>query len=556
MQIQPTLHTINQLLSGRLFRIPDYQRPYSWSPRQRLDLFHDIEQVAEKGGDHFFSTIVGFESDKIRISATQFDVIEVVDGQQRLTTLTILWKALEKGLSEEDKIEARLKNEIAELLVKTDNVNVVLLQTNFDSCDIFLNYVRDGEIPEGDDEPETLAEQNIVDAIAECEDFVAAWQDKTGTSLVELVDILRNRFYAIFYALGDESVVYKIFEVMNSRGLIVSWIDKLKSYLMGVVYEGLSKKAASPAINEIKATWQNIFRILGCDDDDTSEIVRFAGTMYAGTLQNRPMSEAQAVDTLVSACAGDPKKATKVAKWLLKVTRAHSQIVSNVRWKGFSGTLHPRTVGMALRMRRFDDKDSNRIYAAWEKVSFRIYGLARGNARKKRDDFFKLAWRILNEKIGADEIIAVLDEIGREFPIKNVVEELRATNCYKGWQEELRYLFFRYEEHLAKAQGQIIPTSVWGKIWAAEVSTTIEHIYPKSKRRSDSHYLGNLMLLPPGLNSSLGASLPKVKRDRYKETGLLHALDTAKSIRNGKWRTSDVKKRETALIKWVEKEWG
>jgi hypothetical protein len=49
MKIQPQLLTLDQLLQGRLFRIPEYQRSYSWGAKQRADLFSDILRLAARG---------------------------------------------------------------------------------------------------------------------------------------------------------------------------------------------------------------------------------------------------------------------------------------------------------------------------------------------------------------------------------------------------------------------------------------------------------------------------------------------------------------------------
>ncbi len=62
--IQPKYQTLNELFSDRVFRIPRYQRFYSWETKQREDLFSDIRELAEKGEDrhHFMATIVCFRT--------------------------------------------------------------------------------------------------------------------------------------------------------------------------------------------------------------------------------------------------------------------------------------------------------------------------------------------------------------------------------------------------------------------------------------------------------------------------------------------------------------
>ena len=120
--------------------------------------------------------------------------------------------------------------ELSELLVKGDELNLLLLQTNHDSSHLFSDYIRDGTIPTTD--AQTSADQNITDAIRESEAFVVRWAE-SGKSLVDLIGVIRNRLWAIFHSVEDEGLVYRVFEVLNSRGLDVSWIDKLKSQLMG-----------------------------------------------------------------------------------------------------------------------------------------------------------------------------------------------------------------------------------------------------------------------------------------------------------------------------------
>ena len=58
MQLNPKHLTLNSLLGGRLFRIPDYQRAYAWEKKQRDELFGDVNEVLRSGQDHFMATVV------------------------------------------------------------------------------------------------------------------------------------------------------------------------------------------------------------------------------------------------------------------------------------------------------------------------------------------------------------------------------------------------------------------------------------------------------------------------------------------------------------------
>src|SRR5437879_9887199 len=109
MQIQPQFQNLGTLFAGRLFRIPEYQRAYSWQSKQRQDLFLDIKKVHTLGNDsdHFMATIVGLRRKKRSIAAVEFIEIEVVDGQQRLTKLSILLKGTSRQLARTKKINTK-----------------------------------------------------------------------------------------------------------------------------------------------------------------------------------------------------------------------------------------------------------------------------------------------------------------------------------------------------------------------------------------------------------------------------------------------------------------
>lgn len=222
MDIQPQLFTFDSFMHGRLFRVPEYHRAYSWGRKQRTDLFGDITRVKSSGEDHFMATIVGLirRKEMRQIVADQFSVVEIVDGQQRLTTLIILLKAIQKALEPSDKNEKRLGGELAKLLVKDDEHTLLLLQTNHDTSHIFADYIRDGKIP--DAVAATSADQNIVDAIAECEAFVTHWKSSVG-SLVELISIIRHRLSAVFHIVDDEGLVYRVYASPRQSDDAATW---------------------------------------------------------------------------------------------------------------------------------------------------------------------------------------------------------------------------------------------------------------------------------------------------------------------------------------------
>ena len=89
------------LSSGKTFLIPDYQRQYSWKKEHCETLWDDIELFLENAlnkqdEEYFLGSIVGF------VDENNKNVFEVIDGQQRITTLSLLFRALYKKASDAD----------------------------------------------------------------------------------------------------------------------------------------------------------------------------------------------------------------------------------------------------------------------------------------------------------------------------------------------------------------------------------------------------------------------------------------------------------------------
>ena len=123
-------------------------------------------------------------------------------------------------------------------------------------------------------------------------------------------------------------------------------------------------------------------------------------------------------------------------------------------------------------------------------------------------------------------------------------------------------LLFRYEEKLAKDKGQSFSNEQWSRIWVASAAKSIEHILPQSKGATERgkpglyvHRLGNLTLLPLGLNSELSNRDPKDKLDAYIDTGFLCTTEVAKTIEKEGWGEKQAEEREQKLLDWIESVW-
>ncbi|HVJ13788.1 MAG TPA: DUF262 domain-containing HNH endonuclease family protein [Polyangiaceae bacterium] len=559
MDIQPQLLTLHKLLNGRLFRIPQYQRAYSWASEHRADLFKDIEKVfARPGSSHFMATIVGLRRGNRLIGTDEFHIVDVVDGQQRLTTLVILLKAIQQA-STKSAGDAAIGAELGALLVKVDEVAPVLLQTNHDTSAHCLTYLRKGTHP-APETATTSADHRLLGAMRDCEHFVAQWLE-SGRRLGELLALLKNRLQFILHEITDEALVYTVFEVLNSRGLDVSHFDRLKSALMGAAFEAKTGNAEE-TIHELHGIWREIYAAVGLRPGVSTEALKFAATLRVAERPNRPLGEEEAVHVLRRIAGNTTKGVVEVCQWILTVTKAVAALRADRRLHGVTDIAQARLLAVAILLRDdLDQGERDALRAAWEKVSFRIYGMFGKDARTKVGDYVRHAWWCAHDRPPAKDVLGGIIGIGSDHPIGAAINNLRNENCYDAWQSELRYMLFRYEEHLAKERGQKFDNEQWARIWATTAAESIEHVYPQSKGTATQtptgifvHRLGNLTLLPPGLNSKLGAKDPTNKKDEYLKTGLAIAVDVAERIPT--WDRAAVEKREEEILAWAALEWA
>jgi hypothetical protein len=432
LQIQPQYLTLGQFLTNRLFRIPDYQRAYSWEKKQRVDLFSDIKNTFEKSRDaqHFMATVVALRRSGKLIGTNQHHITEIVDGQQRLTTLIMLMKSIERALDRDASAERQVADELSALLVKPDSASLLLLQTNHDTSHYFSNYLREGVHPAAS-EATTIADRLILSAMSDCEEFVEGW--KNTSDLLSLVTMLKNRLTFVLHEIEDESAVYTVFEVLNSRGLTVSWLDRLKSDLMGSAFD--LKKGKKELISELHNVWRDIYACVGLRLGMSSEALRFAATLRTEQPQNKPLGEEDAVEIL-HAQSQTPNDIVTTAQWLLAVTRACDKVRENPRLNAVARIQQARLLAAAINLRTdLAATDRAELFRLWENITFRIFGMLGNDARSAVGEYVRLAWTISNEKPKAKQIAAMLRNLGGKYLIQEAVDNLRNTDCYSDWQE-------------------------------------------------------------------------------------------------------------------------
>ena len=210
--------------------IPSYQRPYAWTPDQAGELFDDLIAFfqAEQEEGYFLGSIVLIKTEDSAYS-------QVIDGQQRLTTLTILLAAMACANHGEDKEEIR-----PYILEPGKKMEGILPKPRLSLRErdkgFFAKYIQNLQLDALIDlDPSSLDNESQVNIRANAKHFVHAVAKALPTpeNLRAFVTFLLTRCYLVAVSTASQDSAFRVFSVMNSRGLDLQPTDIIKADTIG-----------------------------------------------------------------------------------------------------------------------------------------------------------------------------------------------------------------------------------------------------------------------------------------------------------------------------------
>ncbi|MEQ5316083.1 DUF262 domain-containing HNH endonuclease family protein [Providencia vermicola] len=221
---------------GYSFEIPQYQRPYSWKIEQAITLVDDLLQFLDEYPEDI-RTIPPYFLGSIVLIKPDSGTAQIVDGQQRITTLTILFSVLRSLVPEKNKstIENLIFQKGDEFLLTEDEAR---LKTRSRDQSFFLNYIQRekkvDEIKSYNNSKLNDSQKNMLDNFIAIEEKLSG---ESGSVLNKLCQLLLNKCIMVVVKTLDIDSAYRIFSVMNDRGLDLSATDILKSLITSAISE-------------------------------------------------------------------------------------------------------------------------------------------------------------------------------------------------------------------------------------------------------------------------------------------------------------------------------
>lgn len=275
MNIIPKDFTLHLLFNNphEQFRVPSYQRRYAWRYNQQAALFKDIDMLMPGDGHLFGMLILHTDSHHGGVN-----MVDVVDGQQRLTTISILLFVLHKKFK--DLKDDYNSNQIAQLLYcgnPEQSKTPKLILGELDNPD-YLNLLN-GKI-------DKIKNQNIASAFYNFNEFInesiskedGSWILNYYTKLVYTAKIIR-------LDVQQAQDAYKLFETINNRGLKLSSTDILKNFILGH-----AAKISKEKLEDAKSLWSEL--IIALDGIPSDDFFRqYVSSIYTRKISNTKLIE-------------------------------------------------------------------------------------------------------------------------------------------------------------------------------------------------------------------------------------------------------------------------
>lgn len=554
-ELQNQIHFDQAGLGSILHRhqlvLPPNQREYSWIAKHVRNLLEDFAKaISDSGKGYFLGTLVTIPRSD--------GVLEVVDGQQRLATTSILLAAIRDYLVDDTVIVQAINDKFLGGYDLTRRMRVTKLRLNVDDNELFTAIVnQDATKPA----LTKASHRRLMDAydmaLGQVHKIVAPHDKKNHADvLIKWVNFIEHRALAILVRVADGANAYKMFETLNDRGLKTSQADLIKSYLFE---KGDSRMA------EVQTRWsymRGALEGLGSDKDQTVTFLRYALIVQCGHVR-----EAAVYDAVQAMVKNEDDAVTCASNF---ESLANSYVATfnpeHEKWNGYPESvrrsivvfnllatkpLRPLILAIAAK---FDKKELALGFKLLVSIIARLT-ISGGTTSGSIDDTAaSLSVDIFTGKVKTT--LALKKALADITPTDERFKE--AVGVAKVSQPKLARYYLRSLEmsHKGQADPYFVPND-------DQTVINLEHVLPKRpmgnwpKFTDDeadlwTNRLGNQALMKATENSDARSDSFNDKKPLYAKS----AYELTKQIAKfSNWTTSAIEKRQLALAELALKTW-
>ncbi len=557
-QFTTNQETLSALIgNGKKFKVPKFQRDYSWEEEQWEELWDDISDInfSNKDDGHYMGYIVLQKKSDV-------DFI-VVDGQQRLTTLSIMIIAALYRLNELIDSSIDVENNIKRKLVLQNYIGFTNPITLATDSKLTLNrnnskYYR------------FLCQLNTLLPLANIKftekllrNVKIFFENKlinkfgdNGQAIIEFITNVSYRMYFTTIIVSDDVNAYKIFETLNARGVQLSTPDLLKNYLFSLI---ASQNDHDSVLDELDGVWEDITAKLGVNS--FSDFVRIEWNSRNPTATKNELFKKLSSSIKTASDSYDYLSLLNNRVYVYSAlldynndlwldAKASSEIRSCLKLFQVFKVVQPIVVLLASYI-NFDIEDFVKVLRYLEIITIRYNIICGRNARDQEALYNKIA-RAINDKkcINAADVRQMLFEIypdDSEFVAAFEKKEFKNKRT-----QPIKYLLLKLEMSLNHSLAGSLDSDL-----------TLEHVLPENPDENwmnifgndfaNSVYMvGNLALLSVKQNNNIDRKLFNDKKEVLFKSG----LETNKMFESViEWNRDAIIKRQKELAKYAKTLW-
>lgn len=556
---------IREIFEGSYqFEIPDYQRPYAWTTEQAGELFDDLisamqdARVSGATSQYFLGSIVLIKNDREPKSS-------VVDGQQRLSTLTMLFAVLREAMPHETMPHAA--DDITDFLYKKGKVslgekNEYRLTAREEDTDFFRANIQ---------EPGGIAQ--LVTSTDKLEDSRLRYRENATlllakakalppVDLIALWQFLANDCSLVVISTPDLEAAYRIFSVLNNRGLDLAPIDIIKAQVLGLIRATAGDVKSRAYAKE----WSRIESSLG--RDAFGDLFGHIRTIYAKQKQRA---------TLVKEFQEHVTEYKAPIDLVDKVIKPYAEVWDFVRDADFEATEHADKINEYLSwLNRVDFKD-------WVPPALVYFNRFRQKPKllaKFFESLERLTYFLLVTKVGINERIETYAALTKEIEPAAFDGDLATLNTLALTNKQKREFVAALDgdiyRNLPKARMALVlrlESLVRAPGVQLQNAVSLEHVlpqtppdgsdwlqwFPDEDERDDwTHRLANLVLLDRNKNSSASNYDFAKKKDAYfKGKGKASPFVLTQEVRSeNEWTPTLLAERQKRLVGVLKDHWS
>ncbi|WP_405171723.1 DUF262 domain-containing HNH endonuclease family protein [Paenibacillus sp. FSL H8-0280] len=560
--------TIKEIFtSDKKYIIPRFQREYSWTIDELTELWKDILTNIQYLDDRFVTRNY-FVGSLVMVGDQSSSNLQVVDGQQRLTSITILFSALVqtyKDLDEEKKANG-CYNFIEGKTPDDDSYFRLENKASSDFIKQAIQYEKKEDlIPKKAEEKNLAFAYNFFkkklkqqDLIEEMNHYTNCGNDKTKENHIRCVTAIRDQvlaFKTIYITEPNEDEAYNIFETLNAKGLDLSMADLIKNQIFKVL------KDQHP-IDYAKNQWKTLLKNLQ-ERENQIDIKIFMRHFWISKYEHT--TEAKIYQSFTKHVSKDNKKNMKLfLDQLVDESEQYKLITSPTTddWKqqqdleiyqslqalSVMRVISPRPLLLSLLEGKKDGRVSldsiKRAFRAIEEFHFVFSTICSSSASGLESKYSRFArdFRKVKNKQESNKVIKELindlyekkptyDEFQQQF-----VNKLRFSDSYTKEKKVIQYFFKKMERYYRKSNELDI------------TNISIEHILHQSKKVEEAYSIGNLLPLSQELNTRCGTKAYFDKVNIYKLSNFKVVNEFVNDY-DGRtdWNVKDIRDRSLSL---------